>query len=183
MKNNSLFQTPYVIWNNMNLTALRKNMESYQISAYLLDMLNIHEGTMTKFHQTYMNDPVNEQQYLEEMEVLEYDILYGDQEIYGGDNPYEATDLQMGVVPIQMDQVVYSEPNLLIYGENFNTYSKVCINGKTMETQYIWPQLLLVRDVPEKKALDPDTEITVQQVGKDKVPLGEAEDRRDHFRK
>ena len=52
-----------------------------------------------------------------------------------------------------------------------------------METQYIWPQLLLVRDVPEKKALDPDTEITVQQVGKDKVPLGEAEDRRDHFRK
>lgn len=183
MKNNSLFQTPYVIWNNMNLTALRKNMESYQISAYLLDMLNIHEGTMTKFHQTYMNDPVNEQQYLEEMEVLEYDILYGDQEIYGGDNPYEATDLQMGVVPIQMDQVVYSEPNLLIYGENFNTYSKVCINGKTMETQYIWPQLLLVRDVPEKKALDPATEITVQQVGKDKVPLGEAEDRRDHFRK
>ena len=141
-------------------------MESYQISAYLLDMLNIHEGTMTKFHQTYMNDPVNEQQYLEEMEVLEYDILYGDQEIYGGDNPYEATDLQMGVVPIQMDQVVYSEPNLLIYGENFNTYSKVCINGKTMETQYIWPQLLLVRDVPEKKALDPATEITVQQVEK-----------------
>lgn len=179
MKNNSLFQTPYVIWNNMNLTALRKNMESYQISSYLLDLLDIHEGTMTKFHQNFLSDPENEGQYLEDMKVLEYDILYGEQEIYGGENPYEATDLQMGVAPIRMDKVVYVEPNLLVYGENFNTYSKVCIDGKAMETQYIWPELIMVRDVSEKKALDPETEIVVKQIGKDKVPLGEAEDGRD----
>lgn len=174
MKNNSLFQTPYVIWNNMNLPVKKRNVESYQLTAYLLDMLDIHEGTMVRYHQkNLMEWGADQEQYLEDMKVLEYDMLYGGQEIYDGENPYEATELQMGITPVQIDFLSYKEPNLLVFGENFNEYSKVYIGDKAVDTMYVWPQLLIVKDAPEKKMKDEELELSVKQVGKDKMPLGE----------
>lgn len=175
MKNNSLFQTPYVIWNNMNLPVKKRNLESYQLTAYLLDLLNIHEGTMIRYHQKNLHEwGADQEQYLADMKVLEYDMLYGGQEIYNGENPFEPTQLQMGITPIQVDFLSYLEPNLLVFGENFNEYSKVYLGDKALETMYVWPQLLIVKDVPEKKVRERESELTVKQVGKDKVPLGEA---------
>lgn len=175
MKNNSLFQTPYVIWNNMNLPVKKRNLESYQLTAYLLDLLNIHEGTMIRYHQKNLHEwGADQEQYLADMKVLEYDMLYGGQEIYNGENPFEPTQLQMGITPIQVDFLSYREPNLLVFGENFNEYSKVYLGDKALETMYVWPQLLIVKDVPEKKVRERESELTVKQVGKDKVPLGEA---------
>ena len=69
--------------------------------------------------------------------------------------------------------MVYQEPNLLLFGENFNQYSKVYINEKAVDTMYAGrSNLLVVRDIPEKKL--EHAEIAVRQVGKDKVPLGDA---------
>ena len=77
MKNRSLFQTEYVIWNNMNLPVEKKNVEAYQLAAHVLDLLNIHEGTMMRFHQKYFSNPETEEEsYLRDMKTLEYDILY-----------------------------------------------------------------------------------------------------------
>lgn len=176
MANKSLYQTKYVIWNNMNIPRQKMNMEAYQLSAYVLDLLGIHEGTMMRFHQNYMNTPDDRQseaEYLEAMKTLEYDILYGNHEIYGGQMPFEATELQMGVVPVSVERIVYDPPNLLIYGKNFNEFSKICINDKALDTMYVWPELIIARDIPEKKMDKP--EITVKQIGRDKVPLGTAE--------
>lgn len=179
MRNNSLFQTEYVIWNNLNIRAPRKTVESYQLTSYLLNLLDIHEGTMIRFHQAYLDEPkADEEQYLKDMKVLEYDMLYGEHEIYDGELPYEVTDLQMGILPISMDLISYQKPNLLIFGENFNQYSTVCIGEKALETMYVSPQLVIVRNVEEKKikkAME-EAEITVKQIGRDKVALGEAED-------
>ncbi|WP_242830791.1 sulfatase-like hydrolase/transferase [Hungatella hathewayi] len=174
MKNHSLFQTPYVVWNNLDLEPVKRNVESYQLAAYVLDMLDIHEGTMMRYHQKYLDDKTaDKEQYLEGMKVLEYDMLYGDQEIYGGEMPYEATDLQMGIHPIVVEKMVYQEPNLLLYGENFNEFSKVYFNDKAVDTMYAGrSNLLIVRDIPEKKL--EDVVVSVKQVGKDKVPLGDA---------
>lgn len=174
MKNHSLFQTPYVIWNNLDLEPVKRNVESYQLAAYVLNMLDIHEGTMMRYHQKYLDDKTaDKEQYLEDMKILEYDILYGNHEIYGGEMPYEMTDLQMGITPVVVEKMVYKEPNLLIYGENFNEYSKVYVNDKVVDTMYAGrSNLLVVRGIPKKKLKD--AQITVKQVGKDKVPLGEA---------
>lgn len=173
MENHSLYQTPYVIWNNMNLPIQKREVEAYQLTSYLLNMLNIHEGTMIRYHQSYLNQKnPDKDKYLENMKVLEYDMLYGDQEIYNGEMPYKATDLQLGILPIQVDIITYQEPHLLLFGENFTPYSKVYVGDKAMETMYVWPQLLIVKDFPEKKMKR--EEITVWQVGKDHVPLGEA---------
>lgn len=51
MENESLFQTKYVVWNNVNLPAVKRNVEAYQLAAHVLNMLDIHEGTMLRFHQ------------------------------------------------------------------------------------------------------------------------------------
>lgn len=173
MSNETLYETPYVIWNNMSLPAVNRDVESYQIAAYVLDMLNIHEGTMMRFHQKFLNSSDMEMEdYLCDMQMLEYDMLYGAHEIYKGELPFEATDLQMGITPIVIDKIVYSPPNVLVYGENFNQYSKVYINDKAVETRYVWPELIIAMDVSKK--MEKDGEVTVKQVGKDKVPLGEA---------
>ena len=173
MKNNSLFQTEYVIWNNMNLPVVKKDVEAYQLAAHVLDMLNIHEGTMMRFHQKVLNDKsADSEGYLRDMKTLEYDILYGNHEVYGGENPYESSNLKLGVDNITIDKVVYNDSNVLIYGNNFTPYSKICFDGKAAETTYVWPQLIIAKDIPERKAID--SEISVWQIGRDKVPLSEA---------
>lgn len=172
MKNHSLFQTEYVVWNNMNLPQVKKDVEAYQLEAHVLDMVGIHEGTMMRFHQKYLNGTgMSEENYLEDMKNLEYDILYGGREVYGGESPYEATELRMGTDKIAIDNVVYNDSNLLVYGENFTPYSKICLDGKALDTVFVWPELIIAKDVPEKKAAD--SEISVWQIGRDKVPLGE----------
>lgn len=172
MKNGSLYQTEYVVWNNMNLPTERRDVEAYQLAAHVLDMLDIHEGTMMRFHQKYFDTAKkNEEAYLNAMKALEYDILYGDREVYGGESPYKTTDLQMGIDPITIDQIVYNDSNILIFGENFTTYSRICLDGKAMETVFVWPELIIAKNVPEKKAVD--SVISVRQIGRDKIPLGE----------
>lgn len=173
MRNKSLYQTEYVIWNNMNLPRVKRDVEAYQLAAHVLNMLNIHEGTMMRFHQKYLTSrDFNQNAYQEDMKALEYDILYGERQVYGGESPYEATKLKMGVDDIQIDRIVYEDSNLLIFGENFTPYSKVCLNGKAVDTVFVWPELIIAREVPEKKAVE--SEISVWQIGRDKVPLGEA---------
>ena len=178
MRNNSLYQTKYVVWNNLQLPEEKKTVEAYQLSAYVLNMVGIHEGTMMRFHQNYLDEKhPDSQAYLADMQALEYDILYGDHEIYEGESPFQSTDLQMGIDPIQIDQVIYNDSNVLVYGKNFNPYSKICLGGKPQETIYVWPELLIAKDLSEKKVRE--TTLTVEQIGRDKRPLGKAEDLRE----
>ena len=98
MENESLFQTKYVVWNNVNLPAVKRNVEAYQLAAHVLNMLDIHEGTMLRFHQRHLDArDTDTQSYLDAMKLLQYDILYGDHEVYGGESPYQATQLNLGL--------------------------------------------------------------------------------------
>jgi len=175
MKNFSLFQTQYVVWNNFNLPKTHRTVESYQLAAWVLEMLDIHEGTMMRYHQGYLTgQAADKNRYLEDMEVLEYDILYGKQEIYEEDSPYESTDLQMGIMPVKVTDIVYKEPNLLIFGENFNEYSTVCLEEKQLDTMYVWPELIIVKDMDKKKYEKAKETLAVRQVGRDRIELGDA---------
>ena len=79
------------------------------------------------------------------------------------------------LIPFEVTKVVYEEPDLLIFGENFNEYSKVFLGDKQLETTYVWPELILVRDVARDTYRKEKDTLSVKQVGKDKVPLGEAQ--------
>lgn len=172
MSNESLFQTEYVIWNNMNLEIENRDVEAYQLTSHVLNLLNIHEGTMIRFHQRWLNEGTMEQEadYQAAMKVLEYDILYGDREVYGGESPYKATKMEMGITPIIQRTTLHVGNQIIVFGENFNEYSRICVNGKVVDTPYIQERRLIAPDVPYKEG----EEITVQQVGRDRIPLGTA---------
>lgn len=171
MKNGSLFQTEYVIWNNFGLPYEKRDVEAYQLTSHVLNLLDVHEGTMIRFHQRHLDQEDTEtESYLDAMKILEYDILYGDREVYGGESPYKATKMEMGIVPIIQRTTVHVDNQIIVFGENFNQYSRICVNGKAVLTPYIHENRLIAKDIPYKEG----EEITVQQIGRDKIPLGTA---------
>lgn len=167
LENDNIYQTSYVIWDNMNLPKIDMDMEAYQITASILKRLNIDNGYLTKLHQNSLNTA----NYLEELELLQYDMLYGDQTIYGGTSPYIATNLQMGVDKIKVNGILTSGDNIYIQGENFTEYSKVFLNNTEIETTYVNEKNLSISTT----TLNAGDEIKVGQKGDDKVILSYSE--------
>ena len=74
MENRYLYQTEYVIWDNMGLKRKRENIASYQIySQRFMNRVGIHDGTICRYHQTRRNT----KNYQVDLGVLRYDMLYG----------------------------------------------------------------------------------------------------------
>lgn len=88
-----LFETEYLIWSNIGLEKETRNLCAYQLGAYVQERLGLCSGTLTALHQLYDYDTENTE-YGESLELLEYDILYGDMFVYGGLNPFEKTALE-----------------------------------------------------------------------------------------
>lgn len=157
LENYSLYQTEYVIWNNMDLDATHKSLKAYQLGAYVLDQLDIHEGTLIKYHQARMNT----KNYLPDLEALQYDMLYGKMYVYGGESPFEPTAMRMGVEDITLTKVTrLLNKEVIITGENFTKASQVSINGELVDTQYVDENTLKLRDCELQKG----DEIAVNQI-------------------
>jgi hypothetical protein len=175
LTNGSLFQTEYIVWDNFGMTKQNEDLEAYQLSAHVLDSLDIHNGLITKLHQTQKDSDI----YLDELKVLEYDMLYGDLDCFNGVNPYTKTDLQMGTVPIKISEAHFvSAPpegetaeedssGVIVTGSNFTPFSKILVNDKIYDTKFI-NRSMLRASINELKSGDV---ITVIQSGNDNVPL------------
>lgn len=133
LKNNSLYQTEYVIWNNFDLPKENADLEAYQLTSSVLMKLGISNGTLIQYHQNYNNS----YDYQENLELLQYDMLYGEQYIYDSINPFVATDLKMGVKEIDILSVSTSDNQIYIHGENFTEASRVTINENSVDTIFI----------------------------------------------
>ena len=165
LSNGDKFQTQYVIWSNFQMDKQDKDLQAYQLSAYVMDRLGISEGYIMKYHQSKKKLP--EDEYLKNLKILEYDILYGKKEIYGGETPYEATDLKMGIDDIEITDVYNYNNDVFVEGNNFNDYSCVMINGKEYAAEKISDRLLRVKGTKVKT----DDVVVVAQKGDDKVEL------------
>jgi len=177
LENRNEFQTEYVIWGNFPLEAEDRDVQAYQLSARVLEVLGMEGGIMPQYH-TYRQD---EEDYLENMQLLMYDMLYGDMEVYEGENPYEPTSLQMGMDKIRIRDVYMKtslvtedEPLLYVLGQKFTERSKIAINGETVETIFLNDQLLAATEFPESE--DGIYYITVRQQGNDEIVLSETEE-------
>jgi hypothetical protein len=161
MTTGSLFLTQYVTWNNFGLEKQDKDMTAYQLLADITDELGIHNGTMFTFHQ---NREVYEDQdeYIADMQLLQYDILYGDHYVYNGENPYPATDLVMGTEEVTIDRILETDLYYYITGNNFTKWSKVYIDDSKVSTSYLSSHLLRIK----KKTMEEGTHtLVVNQVG------------------
>ena len=153
----NLYGTEYVIWSNFGLDGDDEDMYSYQLAAHVTEMLDMQVGTVFTYQQNHKNSET----YLEDLKAIGYDILYGKYYLYGGKNPFEPTDMKMGVKDITIDEVVKIGDKYYIKGKNFTEYSKVTLDGKTLKTIYLGSNILgLLEDVD----LDDAANMKVSQI-------------------
>ncbi|MBQ6314996.1 MAG: LTA synthase family protein [Mogibacterium sp.] len=160
-KADDLYQTRYVIWDNIGLEKKDRDLHSYQSGAVLLKDAGLaHEGIMFDYQQTTKSkDPA----YLAEMEALAYDMLYGKLYAFGGTAPYQASNMQMGHKLISIKDIIKIGDRYYIRGKNFTERSIISLEGKQLSTVYLSPTLLALNE-----EIDPEdvSKLEVSQVDK-----------------
>ena len=143
LKNKYLFQTEYVIWDNMELEKKDANIAAYQMAAEVMNRVGIHEGNVFRYHQARRQT----KNYQADLEMLQYDILYGKQYVYGGKNPYQKEKLHLGVEEVTLDKIEkISDGRYYITGTNFTQSAYLEVNGELVEVTYVSPTTLLLTD-------------------------------------
>lgn len=167
----SVYATRYAIWNNYGGSFEAPDLEAYRLSANLLRQLGFSGGVVTKLHQS--DDPTEtDEEYLRKLEVLEYDMLYGDQEAFEGEYPYAPTDMRLGSRDITVEGADLEYRRLLVTGENFTEFSAIVSGGQVMDTIYIDSQRLAAR-VDDPAAIE---RFCVAQIARDGTELGRTEE-------
>lgn len=133
LENNNIYQTEYVIWDNFGMQQEDKDLTCYQLYSQVMKLLGMNNGVMTGFQQSCVGDST----YYSDMRMLQYDMLYGECYAYGGQKPFEKTDMQMGIDPITISAVRYEGDYVYVEGQNFTTASKIFINGSEYDTAFI----------------------------------------------
>jgi len=134
LTDSNLYQTQYVIWDNMGFFKREKNLASYQLYSEVLERIGIQEGNITKFHQKAQ---WRTKSYHEDLKVLEYDMLYGENYAYKGKKPYEPSKLQMGTEPIRLADVVRSGHGFTAEGTGFTPYTHIFFDGEELEAEWV----------------------------------------------
>lgn len=156
LSSGDLFTSEYVIWSNYGIGGEDRDLEAYQLSAYLLDILGVDMGTMFRYH----NRCSDKNSYLTLLEHLEYDILYG--ENYA-DVHSEKKDIIFGLDDITVDDVTVIGDSVYITGNGFTENSVVFIDGDQKFTSYVSENVLMVMSLD----YEPNMNIEIKQVAAD----------------
>ncbi len=137
MKSESLFNTNYVIWDNIGLEKQDGIIPTYQLVAEVMDRLDIHAGTVFNYHQTRKDDE-DKADYLMDLELLQYDLLYGKQYAYQGDPIVIEGGIELGKRDTEILYLSESlEGDYTIVGENFTKWTHVYINGEKQSRKFV----------------------------------------------
>lgn len=159
VKSRYLYNTNYVVWDNIGLQENDRNVASYQIMADVFEELGIHSGTVFNYHQ----ERHQTKDYLKDLELLQYDLLYGKQYTYRGVQKVpELGHMFMGVNDVTLTEIVTQLDNTYsLYGTNFTQWSKVYINGEKQNTTFLNNTRIDLKDA----VLEEGDILTVSQVG------------------
>lgn len=168
LESKSIYKTEYVIWNNFGLPIEDRDLQAYQLSAAVLSKIGINEGTLTKYHQ----DNLGAKRYSKNLRLLQYDMLYGKRYIYGGKNPFQRTNLKMGIDDIKIALVEQDGENVFIHGENFTEYSRVYVQDDVVESKYLDEYTIVLLDY----IIEEDSIINIGQMGSKNNILSSSKD-------
>ena len=134
LKSRYLYNTNYVIWDNIGLQKDDKNIPAYQLMSEVLNRLDIHSGTVFNYHQQRKGT----KNYLSDLELLQNDILYGKQYVYNGKAPITEGHMVMGIRNVSLSSIVPQlNSGYSLYGENFTKYSRVYVNGEKQKSSFL----------------------------------------------
>jgi len=128
--------------------------------------LGFSGGVVTKLHQSADPGDTGEE-YLGKLELLEYDMLYGDRQAFEGEFPYRRTDMRMGSRNVTVTGAVREYHRLLVTGENFTEFSKIVAGDQALDTLFIDSEHIAAR-VEDNMTFD---SFCVAQVDRDNVEL------------
>ena len=158
-----MYKTPYVIWANYELDGESRDLEAYQLGAYALKQAKIDTGVMVRFHQREMGS----ENYLRNLEMLEYDMLYGQRYVYESAKHAYDESFTMGLKPIRVTSLENRFGNLFVHGEGLTYASRVYVNDKAYDTVPVDDTLIIVPDfIPEDGSL-----LAVAQVSDEGIEL------------
>ena len=141
MVSGDIFKTKYVTWNNFNLPKQDADCAAYELLANITNQLDIHKGTMFSYIQSQKGSA----SYDENLENLQYDLLYGKRYAYNGTDKYPASDLVMGIDDVTINSVWKSDDNkLCIYGSGFTPWTKIYVNGEKVSTSFLGSSMLKI---------------------------------------
>lgn len=166
----TLYNTEYVIWSSRGGTENTDNITSYQLAAKVMSLAGMSDGVLTKLHQTW-RDKDDYEIYLE---MLEYDILYGECFAYGGSSPFKPTDLKLGIHDIIITDVSVIGESTYVRGENFTEASRIFLNGIMRTTEFLDENTLVL---PEIEVSNRDV-IKIVQITDGIFQLGQTEEYR-----
>lgn len=148
----SSYVTEYVTWNNMGLETKEKDLCAYELSSEIMSSLGFNNGNITKLHQLKEreNTLLDEESYHEQLAYLAYDMLYGDNLQFGGESPYLRTQMRMGTIPIEMDNIKVMDNSLFVQGKGFTEKSTIFINGEKQPTTMLSRYNLMANNVEIK---------------------------------
>ena len=136
LKNRYLYNTNYAIWDNIGLEKVNKNLPTYQLMATVFERLGIHSGTVFNYHQARRQT----KNYLSDLELLQYDMLFGENYVYGGKDYKIKRDgeFQMGILDVTLSGMQANlDGTYSFYGDNMTANSKVYVNGEKQSTQFL----------------------------------------------
>ncbi len=165
LQDSNLYQTQYVVWDNLGLAKTELNLTSYQMYPEILKRLGINTGLFTKYQQSAS---WRTKSYHENLKMLEYDFLYGEKYAYQGTNPYEPVETQMGTHPVTILDVVKNDKGYLVTGTGFTPYCHLLFGGEEVAIQWI--------DSTHIQALE---EVTVDETAATPEPSASPEPKKD----
>lgn len=176
-----LYETEYVVWSNydlQNAPTERKNVRSYQLSAYVLDLLGIHEGNVLRHHQANSSNYdslENSEKYSDGLWMLQYDLLYGERYAYGGKNALQPTDMTFGLHPTVIHKAEALGGGFSLYGENFTPDTRILLNGEELERVVYFGPDQIVAAFEEDQSLKKGDKITAFYRGQNADILSKVE--------
>lgn len=161
-----LYRTRYIIWSNCGIRGDGRDLEAYSSPAYITELLGIETGIINRYHQTN----ADEADYLEGLEMLQYDMLYGEKYVYDEQQGFPEHEAVMGVTEIAMTGWEIKDGRLYVYGEGFTEFSHITADSELSETEFIDEHTLVTDELPEEAVV-----VFVSQAGKDGVILSQTE--------
>ncbi len=145
-KGMTLYDTEYVIWRTDGAYEEGKNITSYQLYSDLFTSLNIEGGIMTKLHQK--RNELTTKNYNYYMNSLMYDLVEDSaNKTYGGELPFVATDIKLGVIDITITDVYEFGEHIYVRGTGFTESSHIFVNGSNEETEFIDDNTLILSGI------------------------------------
>ncbi|PHV70497.1 hypothetical protein CS063_10435 [Sporanaerobium hydrogeniformans] len=153
------YQTFYYIIDNQNKIEPSQNndIEAYELYTHVFNLVGMQGGIMSDFQSYYSK----REDYQEKLQKVQYDMLFGKKYITDKEAILTPTIIQIGLEQVQIDNVQYEGTDAIITGKNFTTSSRIFMNGRKVETEFVSDTKLIAHYVKE-----PPEEVVVKQVAR-----------------